>query len=172
MPNLIAPDSYTDLIQRGNTFSVSVTGSALVERMANGVVVEKAAVASAAAYGPYASDMSFRVTCLSGVCTTSEAPYTDALGAVSSAGIFRRVSASTTAATGETVIVDATAGPVSVTLPASGGATVKKIDSSGNAITVIPPAGATIDGLTSVVIVGQFDAVSFARESTTSVVRV
>jgi hypothetical protein len=87
----------------------------------------------------------------------------------------RRVSASTTAAVGEVVAVDATTGSKTVTLSAAAvksQSTVKKVDASGNAVLVVPDAGATIDGLSSVSILGQFDAVTFLRESSTSWVRV
>lgn len=87
----------------------------------------------------------------------------------------RRVSTSTTAAAGEVVIVDATGGSRTVTLPAAAlrsQTQVKKIDSSGNAVLIVPDAGATIDGLTSVTVPGQFDSVTCLRESATSWVRV
>lgn len=61
------------------------------------------------------------------------------------------------------VLVDASAGAVTVTLTSSvfGGQLigVKKIDSSANAVTVAAPAGTTIDGAASKALAAQWDSV-------------
>ncbi|UBF23337.1 hypothetical protein M1M40_gp59 [Halorubrum tailed virus 29] len=59
------------------------------------------------------------------------------------------VTADYTAGAQEIVLVDASGGPVTVTLPAPESAAsvvVKKIDASGNAVTIATPGGETIDG--------------------------
>lgn len=61
------------------------------------------------------------------------------------------------------VLVDASSGAVVITLAAASEqraiVVVKKIDSSGNAVTVTAPGGETIDGAASVSLPGQYDSV-------------
>jgi hypothetical protein len=105
----------------------------------------------------------------------SATAWTDLGGVYGPLVTVRRVSTSTTAAVGEVVVVDTTGGSRTVTLPAAAvksQTSIKKIDSSGNAVVVVPDASATIDGLTSVAIVGQFESVTFLRESSNSWVRI
>jgi hypothetical protein len=50
------------------------------------------------------------------------------------------------------ILVDASAGPVTITLPsliATDRVIIKKIDASVNAVTIVPPGSELIDGLTS-----------------------
>lgn len=69
-------------------------------------------------------------------------------------GYVTKTAAYTALATDDTILVDATAGAITITLPAvasSAGVTltVKKIDSSGNAVTLDGNASETIDGATT-----------------------
>jgi hypothetical protein len=69
--------------------------------------------------------------------------------------------ASVTAADRQIVLGDASAAALTVTLPAVSDAqlvTVKKIDSSSNAVTIATPGSETIDGQGSVDLVTQFSA--------------
>jgi len=63
----------------------------------------------------------------------------------------------------DTILVDATSGPVTITLISAQWTpntyTIKKIDSSGNSVTVVPQAGQHIDGATSVVLNTQYQHV-------------
>jgi len=73
-----------------------------------------------------------------------------------------------TAADGDVVICDATGGAFTITLPAvAAGAyvTVKKKDSSANAITVSPASG-TIDGAASQLISTQYTSLDFISDAT------
>lgn len=75
------------------------------------------------------------------------------------------VTTNTTASDREVVLVDASGGAVTVTLPSPSEAqlvTVKKIDSSTNAATIATPGSETIDGQTSIDITNQYAA----RETT------
>ena len=60
------------------------------------------------------------------------------------------------------VIVDATSGPVNITLPSSGKVTVKKVDSTSNSVTLL----GQIDGQTNLVITNQYDAATVIDNST------
>lgn len=69
---------------------------------------------------------------------------------------IRTVTAGYAATEGDMVLrVDATAGPVTITLPSAGAVkgltfVVKKVDGSANAVTVDPAGSETVDGATSV----------------------
>lgn len=70
-----------------------------------------------------------------------------------------------------TVLVDASAGPVAITLPAlDDGFTkiynIKKIDSSSNIVTITPQSGDTIDGESTFEINYQYDSYSVTNHST------
>ncbi len=74
-------------------------------------------------------------------------------------------------ATDYLLLVDATAGAVTVTLPAaadSDGAYIitKKIDASANAVTLDANASETIDGATTLPILAQYDAATLACDGT------
>ena len=78
-----------------------------------------------------------------------------------------------TAVPGDFVLVDASGGAVTITLPAaSGGASllvhVKKIDSSGNAVTIERAGSDTIDGETTQVINSQYVTVGLISDGTAS----
>lgn len=64
--------------------------------------------------------------------------------------------------------VDASSGPQTVTLPAasesSARISVKKTDSSGNAVTVVPSGSDTIDGATSKSLPNQYDSVEVVSD--------
>ena len=69
------------------------------------------------------------------------------------------------------ILVDASAGAVTLTLPAAAAAAnrrlvVKKIDASGNAVTLDPNGAETIDGAASQAITGQYDALAIACDGT------
>lgn len=68
---------------------------------------------------------------------------------------------------GEVVLANANGGAFTVTLPAATAArsriTVKKTDSSANAVTIAPAAG-TIDGAASVQITAQYEARDFVSD--------
>lgn len=63
--------------------------------------------------------------------------------------------------TDSTLLVDATAGPVTITLPSAGAygteATIKKIDASANAVTIAVQPGDTINGGPSISLPAQYD---------------
>lgn len=70
------------------------------------------------------------------------------------------------------VLCDATAGAMSVTLYAVAGnakrrVTVKKTDTSVNAVTIDPNASETIDGATTLILAGQYDYASLECDGTT-----
>lgn len=79
---------------------------------------------------------------------------------------IRTVTAAPTISTSDsTVLCDATSAAFSVVLPAASGSSgrvlhIKKIDSSGNAVTVDGNASETIDGATTLVLAAQWDAVT------------
>lgn len=69
------------------------------------------------------------------------------------------LTADATASAQEIVLVDASGGPVTVTLPtpeAAASVIVKKIDSSGNAVTIATPGTETIDGDTERTLTAQY----------------
>jgi hypothetical protein len=73
------------------------------------------------------------------------------------------------ASAGEVVPCNATGGAFNVTLPAAAAGrwvTVKKIDASANAVTVVPPAG-TIDGAANHPITTQWASRDFVSDGTT-----
>lgn len=78
---------------------------------------------------------------------------------------FTTVTAATTLGpTHDVLLVDATSGALTITLPAVSGSSerqyvVKKVDSSGNAVTVDGNASETIDGATTNVLSSQYDTV-------------
>jgi len=78
---------------------------------------------------------------------------------------FTTVAAATTLGPSHDVLlVDATSGALTITLPAVSGSgerqyVIKKIDSSGNAVTVDGNASETIDGATTSVLSSQYDTV-------------
>lgn len=64
------------------------------------------------------------------------------------------VTANTTAVVGQLILVNASAGPVTITLPATAGTSgspviVKKIDSSLNKVIIVPDTGNLIDGFSN-----------------------
>ena len=78
---------------------------------------------------------------------------------------------SLTAGSSQIILVDATAGAVTVTLPAIADAPkyryiIKKIDSSANWVTVDADGSETIDGALTMVISTQYDAPSFVPHGT------
>jgi hypothetical protein len=69
------------------------------------------------------------------------------------------------------VLVDASGGAVTITLPAASGAqhkvyTIKKTDSSANAVTIDGDATETIDGSETQTLSGQYDALTMACDGT------
>lgn len=69
------------------------------------------------------------------------------------------------------ILVDASAGPITLSLPAVASSanrrlTVKKIDASGNAVTLDPNGAETIDGAATQTITGQYDALAIACDGT------
>jgi len=69
------------------------------------------------------------------------------------------VTGDTTAAAGETVFADASGGPITVTLPEPStidAVTVKKTDSTSNAVTIATPGSETIDGDSERTVTRQF----------------
>lgn len=84
---------------------------------------------------------------------------------------FRTVTSTGSALAGDDVIlVDATSGAVTLTLPPAAAAQemgIKKIDVSGNAVTVDGDSAETIDGSTTVVLPSQYDAIRIASDGTT-----
>ncbi|PLS80892.1 hypothetical protein CYG49_03980 [Candidatus Saccharibacteria bacterium] len=80
-----------------------------------------------------------------------------------------RINAAYTAKTHEALICDAGAGGFTVTLPAvSNGARVrvKKVDSTTNAILVVPPSGTTIDASASASVNAQWQSQDFLSDGT------
>lgn len=73
----------------------------------------------------------------------------------------RIVTANATAAGDDLMLVDATAGAVTITLPSTGAVSVKKIDSSGNDVTVDPAGAGTIEGDANAVITDQYAGAVF-----------
>jgi len=73
---------------------------------------------------------------------------------------LQTVTSNTTASPQETLLVDASGGAITITLPAPESAatlTVKKIDSSGNTVTIATPNSETIDGSSSISLGTQYD---------------
>lgn len=81
-----------------------------------------------------------------------------------------RVTSSTTLVAGNSVVlVDASAGAVTITLPSPINGkifTIKKVDSSANAVTIDPTGATTIDGLSSKTIASQYDSYSIVGDTT------
>lgn len=74
-----------------------------------------------------------------------------------------------TASTDETVLADASGAAFTVTLPPPDNSTfvtVKKVDSSSNAVTVATPNTETIDGASSVSLSSQYDMVTVTSDGT------
>jgi NADPH-dependent ferric siderophore reductase len=85
--------------------------------------------------------------------------------------IVSKTSAYTATVNDRTILVDATGGAVTVTLPAAADNsgriyTVKKVDSSANAVTVDGNASETIDGATTRVLSEQWEEVTFQCNGT------
>ena len=81
----------------------------------------------------------------------------------------KSVNANYTASDGEIVLVDASGGAVTITLPSpSNGARVrvKKIDSSNNTVTVQPSGSETIDGASSHTISQQYETYEYVSDGT------
>jgi len=79
------------------------------------------------------------------------------------------VTADHTAVTQSLVLVDASGGPVTVTLPgptSTAVVTVKKIDSSANAVTIATPGSETIDGDSDRTLTAQWVAREVASDGT------
>ena len=73
------------------------------------------------------------------------------------------------ASSGDYVLVDASSGNITITLPEPSKATqvdVKKIDSSTNAVTVEPNGSETIDGSSSKTIDTQYESYTFISDGT------
>lgn len=90
------------------------------------------------------------------------------LGSAGGGRVPRSKSAAYTANDGEAVLADATSGAFTVTLPASSAGrsvTVKKVDSSSNAVTVTPGSG-TIDGAASLSLTVQYASRDFLCDGT------
>lgn len=71
---------------------------------------------------------------------------------------------------GQVILADATGGPITVTLPAPAAGThetnfVKKIDASGNAVTVVSASG-LIDGAASQTLTTQYNSFQYATNGT------
>lgn len=102
----------------------------------------------------------------------SEADATDRLDALEAPFAVRTLTATGAAlATDYLLLVNATAGAVTVNLPAaasSAGAliVVKKADASGNAVTIDANASETIDGATTQALASQYDALTVACDGT------
>jgi len=76
----------------------------------------------------------------------------------------------TLAATDHVVLVDASGGDVTLTLPLAASRLsefcIKKIDSSGNTVTIDGNGGETIDGSTTFVLTEQYDALRIFSDAT------
>jgi len=86
-------------------------------------------------------------------------------------GVVRSITANYTAVNRDIVLANAASGAITVTIPITAGTqvTVKKIDSSTNAVTVVPASG-TIDGDASAVITGQDTSAVFIGDGTNAYV--
>jgi len=74
-----------------------------------------------------------------------------------------------TASSGDCVLVDASSGAITITLPSPSSnaiVNVKKIDSSTNAVTVEPNGSETIDGSNSKTIDTQYESYTFISDGT------
>lgn len=83
--------------------------------------------------------------------------------------VIPSVSGDHTASDGEFVLADASAGPLTVTLPAPAEGLlvgVKKVDASGNGVTVATPGTQTIDGQASVTITGRYTSREHTSDGT------
>jgi hypothetical protein len=86
------------------------------------------------------------------------------------AAITTKTANYTATASDHTILVDATAGAITITLPAASGATrriyvIKKIDSSANAVTVDPNASETLDGATTRDLSSQYDSYTMQSDA-------
>jgi hypothetical protein len=73
------------------------------------------------------------------------------------------VTANYTAKSGEVVLADASGGPITITTPAASDdvtLTVKKIDSTGNDVTIVTPGTETVDGESEAVVASQYTSIS------------
>lgn len=146
----------------GNSGSVSVDAGAVVSGTA-GTISVGTTNATALTIG-----RSGVTTTVNGTLSTASlaANGSVVLGAVAS------VSTNTTLnATNAIVLVDATSGAITITLPTAASAngrhyTIKKIDSSSNAVTVDGDGAETIDGATTVSLAAQYDAVEVVSNGT------
>ena len=82
------------------------------------------------------------------------------------------ITANATLTTSHTVVLcDASSGPIAVTLPVAGSNSnrryfIKKIDGSGNAVTVDGNGAETIDGSTTQIITSQYDCIEIVCNGT------
>jgi len=116
----------------------------------------------------YTSDQGFQYnngttwTLLGGGTGTSIPPFTIVTGNT------------TLSAANPSVEVNAASGPITIQLPtavgASGTFNVKKIDSSTNAVTILPFGSQTIDGQSSIVIQYQYSNVSMQPDGSNFVI--
>ena len=100
----------------------------------------------------------------------TQGPGADPVWAAPPAGwTIKNVNANYTASDGEIVLVDASGGAVTITLPtpsASARVRVKKIDASSNVVTVQPSGSETIDGASSHTISQQYETYEYVSDGT------
>ncbi len=108
-----------------------------------------------------------------GIGTASTTPLStlDVIGGVGH-GIVTKTGNYTATADDYMILVDATAGAVTITLPAVAGATrriyiIKKIDSSINTVTIDGNAAETIDGTTTKVLATQYSSLTIQCDAAT-----
>jgi len=99
-----------------------------------------------------------------GVGTTTPLSTLDVAGGIGG-NLVTKTGNYTATAADYTIICDATSGAITITLPAASGATrriynIKKVDASGNTVTVDANASETIDGATTNVLSAQYSSVS------------
>ncbi len=103
--------------------------------------------------------------------TWSFTQWMDALNSLLSGTTAVSSTPYTMLATDSLILVDATGGAATVDVIAIAShrgskVTVKKIDSSGNSVTVDGDGSETFDGVTTVVLAAQYDSVTFQHDGT------
>jgi len=164
----------------GNGGSVTITGSAGVgTNRDGGSVTLQAGVATGSGtagsvlFNTNGATERARITPTGrlGVATTGPTSTFDTDGSVG-AGDVSSVNTNTTLDdTHSVVLVDATGGVVTITLPAVSGIvrrryTIKKIDSSANAVTIDGNGAETIDGATTQNLAAQYDTLEIVTNGT------
>lgn len=146
----------------GAAISVSgLTGATAVTRYV-GATNSGAPASGTFAVGDFVIDQTGTIW----ICTAAPSTWTQVTAA--SSGVVVSKTGNYTAASGDIVLANATSGAFAVTSPAATSnavVTVKKTDSSTNAVTFSPASG-TVDGAASFVLTNQYDAVVFRCDGT------